>query len=753
MNAKDLLTALNDIDPKLLEGIHPWGVPAQKVRRPHWAVAVAAALICCIGLGIGGTLLLGNGISTSSDQGTAQETAVGQTQDEAEVPVPDLEFAQNETGVSQGTGILYTEDVTQRSLTLEEMHYLRKQPGLSWMQDYYLTGNALFSPEGEVSLLMVCGYDPSMVDESLETFPVSETPAFVLALGQGEIPSNVKDQLAFLEKANNQVNGVDVWAAQFQNQETYIDPVSGERRSEDLTYYCTGYTLGKLGVGLIASADNTTISQEDAEHLAELAAGYGIYYNMGLDEISVEPMGDDTPNVNYGDSYHLIVLEPQAKDDAQSQGEAPTSTDAARKIVFAKNETDSMRFTSWAVGGEEDVLRELTQEEISSLTQQPSLAWAADYRLYGEATISPAGDVVRLHLMGDDKESEREIFSLYLQPGDLPSCQAQDVVFFLEEANNHIDGTDIWAAIGSNVRYYDSESDPDDSIEYHGSAYWTTYLDQSHNLGVALGIFSDLYGLSEEEAEEMAEQRTLQLLENPVTLPTLSQSASSGNTAAKSQSSAETPVVDLAFIPHAPEDTTFSDVFSIFTQTYLEPQNLASGGAKHDYELSEEEIASIWGGTLPWQDVLTENDSVLAYGYFSENGDLIKVFIGGYRDNPETITREKLQFFGVELYDFPLSGQWGQSVNEALALSETTVNGQDVATDQATSEVDYEDGTSATFHSYSAIFQPTSGPTLMEVNAFSSEWTLTEEQARSLANKLVEKSLYNDVSLQDVAAD
>ena len=39
MNAKDLLTALNDIDPKLLEDVQPWGEPAQPLRRrPLWSV-------------------------------------------------------------------------------------------------------------------------------------------------------------------------------------------------------------------------------------------------------------------------------------------------------------------------------------------------------------------------------------------------------------------------------------------------------------------------------------------------------------------------------------------------------------------------------------------------------------------------------------------------------------------------------------------------------------------------------------------
>lgn len=49
MIAKDLLTALNDIDPKLLEDVEPWGAAPKTIRRhPVWAVAAALAL--CLGI-------------------------------------------------------------------------------------------------------------------------------------------------------------------------------------------------------------------------------------------------------------------------------------------------------------------------------------------------------------------------------------------------------------------------------------------------------------------------------------------------------------------------------------------------------------------------------------------------------------------------------------------------------------------------------------------------------------------------------
>ena len=65
MKAKDLLQAMNDIDPKLLEGTGPWGEPAKKLHRPPWAVAVAAGLVLCVALGAG-TLMMKSGVGVFS---------------------------------------------------------------------------------------------------------------------------------------------------------------------------------------------------------------------------------------------------------------------------------------------------------------------------------------------------------------------------------------------------------------------------------------------------------------------------------------------------------------------------------------------------------------------------------------------------------------------------------------------------------------------------------------------------------------
>lgn len=563
MNGKDLMQALNDIDERYIEEALPWSAAVKKERHPVWALAAGLAL--CLGLGAGAALLFGGPLLTSGDPGpevtTLENAATGEAraaeQEAPEVPIPHLEFAVSDSGIGASVGGVYAEGVIQRALTLDELSSLRDQPGLSWMGDYYLTGTALFDGNGGTLQVMVAGYDPSIVDESLETFPVEKTPAFLLALGQEDLPTQIEEQLAFLGEPNNTVEGVGVRAAQFPYQGGYIDPVSGETIQVDSTLYCTGYTLDGVSVGLMAFGGDT-LTEEEAQHLAEVAAGYGVYHGLSLEGISAGPKGSDAPNVNYGDSYHLTVLGPL----------------------------------------------DIPQEESSS-------------------------------------------------------SQSESVVS--SEIESQIDS--------SAVR----------------------------------------------------------------------------------QEPATSPTVDLSFTSRPEGDSTFSDVWNTFTELYLEPQDLAPHGAKSDYTLSEEEVASIWGGAVPWRDMLTENDEVLAYGYFSDEGELIKVFVGGYRDNPDTTNHEMFQLFAVSLYNMEPTGTWGQDVEEVLALAGTTVNNMDVATQQIFSPVEYEDGSTMDHTAYSAAFQPAAGPAFMVVDAFASQVSFSEEEAKGFVEQVTGGSLYNGVNLDAIA--
>lgn len=219
---------------------------------------------------------------------------------------------------------------------------------------------------------------------------------------------------------------------------------------------------------------------------------------------------------------------------------------------------------------------------------------------------------------------------------------------------------------------------------------------------------------------------------------------------AVSQEPAGHPEVDLAFTIRASSDKIFSNVWNTFTTLYLEPQNLEAHGVEPDYTLTEEELASLWEDAPPWESFLTENDTVEAYGYFSDEGELIKVFVGGYRDNPETTTQEKCQLFSVALYNKDFTGEWGQDVEAALALADTTVNGVAIATEQTDSTVNYQDGASMDFTDFGALFQPASGPTLVTVDGFANPLGFTEEEAQDFVSKTVGGTLYSGVSLDGV---
>ena len=58
MNAKDLLRAMSDIDPKYVREAQPWAAPVKKLTHPVWAAA--AALVLCLGLGAGALCIEGN---------------------------------------------------------------------------------------------------------------------------------------------------------------------------------------------------------------------------------------------------------------------------------------------------------------------------------------------------------------------------------------------------------------------------------------------------------------------------------------------------------------------------------------------------------------------------------------------------------------------------------------------------------------------------------------------------------------------
>ena len=528
MNGKDLMQALNDIDERYIEEALPWSAAVKKERHPVWALAAGLAL--CLGLGAGAALLFGGPLLTSGDPGpevtTLENAATGEAraaeQEAPEVPIPHLEFAVNDTGIGQGTGGVYAEGVTQRELTLDELSSLREQPGLSWMGGYYLTGGALFDENGATLQVMVAGYDPSIVDESLETFPVEKTPAFLLALGQEDLPTQIEEQLAFLGEPNNTVEGVGVRAAQFPYQDSYIDPVSGESTQVDSTLYCTGCTLDGASVGLMAIADGTALTEEEAQRLAEVAAGYGVHYGLSLEGISAEPKGKDTPNVNYGNSYHLTVLGPLGSraplDFAAYTVETQEEYGSYEEFLQAMEE--DFNLGRWPEGfAEGSTNRELTQEEMQSIWGG-QLPWQENLPLAGWAVFDPSGDLEGVYLYGAD-EGSQEIgsrFLVVLRPGplDWEALRRRELSYdIIQKPNNQVNGQDVYAVTTALDQFYEDDAgergDLGDHITYQASFQTDSLAVTVY--GYAQGAAGDTPTPEEQTAEALARDEAQALVE------------------------------------------------------------------------------------------------------------------------------------------------------------------------------------------------------------------------------------------------
>lgn len=534
MNGKDLMQALNDIDERYIEEALPWSAAVKKERHPVWALAAGLAL--CLGLGAGAALLFGGPLLTSGDPGpevtTLENAATGEAraaeQEAPEVPIPHLEFAVNDTGIGQGTGGVYAEGVTQRELTLDELSSLREQPGLSWMGGYYLTGGALFHETGDLMQVWVIGYSPSAVDESLETFPVTESPAFTLVLGkEGEsgLPNAIEDQLFFLEEPNNTVEGVGVRAAQFPYQDSYIDPVSGESTQVDSTLYCTGYTLDGASVGLMAIADGTALTEEEAQRLAEVAAGYGVHYGLSLEGLSAEPKGKDTPNVNYGDSYHLTVLGPLGSraplDFAAYTVETQEEYGSYEEFLQAMEE--DFNLGRWPEGfAEGSTNRELTQEEMQSIWGG-QLPWQENLPLAGWAVFDPSGDLEGVYLYGAD-EGSQEIgsrFLVVLRPGplDWEALRLRELSYdIIQEPNNQVNDQDVYAVTTALDQFYEDDAgervDLGDHITYQASFQTDSLAVTVY--GYAQGAAGDAPTPEEQQAEALARDEAQALVETVV---------------------------------------------------------------------------------------------------------------------------------------------------------------------------------------------------------------------------------------------
>ena len=695
MNARDLLTALNDIDPKLLEDTLPWGAPVQKSRRPVWAVA--AAIVLCVGL-VGGVVLSQNYVPQLANDAT------GLTQG-----LTELQYAQGNTEkLDQANLRTDLTGLPTYTMTPEELSSLWADGYLAGADQFAsIVGTVTTNEDGSLNRVEVRGY-------------LSEAETFVITLAPGEIPPGEESyRLSFLEEPNNTVDGIGIYAAWYdEDRELCGNPV-------DSTIYDVGFLLEgdqPVGVTLQMYVDSWGFSSE--EQAKDFAAGFisqclfGGVNLEGLDTASPEPQGT-------GLKFDA---------DMDSAYEDLSGLLAAYATRHINNQPDTE-------------IVDITPEQLASIWGTP-LPWEA----YGEVQVeaysilSQEGEPLFTEVTGRLATGEQEsvyLFDIQLFPRQ-PSQEWDDLAAaYAQQANNHVNGLDVIAGSFTSTEYNAPQTGP--AITYY-QALFCTQGDSPMAANLTVFVHPSSSGESPISGEQA--QQLVGTLIKPAWDGTLDTSVLGGQ--AVSQEPAGHPEVDLAFTIRASSDKTFSNVWNTFTTLYLEPQNLEAHGVEPDYTLTEEELASLWEDAPPWESFLTENDTVEAYGYFSDEGELIKVFVGGYRDNPETTTQEKCQLFSVALYNKDFTGEWGQDVEAALALADTTVNGVAIATEQTDSTVNYQDGASMDSTDFGALFQPASGPTLVTVDGFANPLGFTEEEAQDLVSKTVGGTLYSGVSLDGV---
>lgn len=268
MNARDLLTALNDIDPKLLEDTLPWGAPVQKSRRPVWAVA--AAIVLCVGL-VGGVVLSQNYVPQLANDAT------GPTQG-----LTELQYAQGNTEeLDQANLRTDLTGLPTYTMTPEELSSLWADGHLAGADQFAsIVGTVTTNEDGSLNRVEVRGY-------------LSEAETFVITLAPGEIPPGEESyRLSFLEEPNNTVDGIGIYAAWYdEDRELCGNPV-------DSTIYDVGFLLEgdqPVGVTLQMYVDSWGFSSE--EQAKDFAAGFisqclfGGVNLEGLDTASPEPQG------------------------------------------------------------------------------------------------------------------------------------------------------------------------------------------------------------------------------------------------------------------------------------------------------------------------------------------------------------------------------------------------------------------------------------------------------------------------------
>ena len=297
MNAKDLLTALNDIDPKLLEDVQPWGEPAQPLRRrPLWAVA--AGLVLTLGLGTGG-LFLAQHLSAlpaeyqqSQEEGVQQDSAAAQA-----VVMPELEFEsfssytdfEESSGLSQAFYAYYTDYVG--SFFSGESHE-GEMPDLTEEQLETIWGAPL--PWDGLEDIQLEAYSAQVHDTCLYaeitgrlTTEVGSLPLFsVILIPQQDAQEweQLAEECASL--GNNQAQGIDIAAFEVTGTDYYYPQISPEQTSYLASFVLEGDSPVIAHLITRSYTESDAFSKEDAQELLNALVEQSIRGGISLEGLA-----------------------------------------------------------------------------------------------------------------------------------------------------------------------------------------------------------------------------------------------------------------------------------------------------------------------------------------------------------------------------------------------------------------------------------------------------------------------------------
>lgn len=408
MTAKDLLTALNDIDPKLLEDVEPWGAAPKTIRRhPVWAVAAALAL--CLGIGTAVVLLTGQ-LSLVSPEGSmmvAEDSA--QT-----VEVPDIQYEEvsSEDWIMQDFETWdYPEITLHRPLTQEETALMAAQKLLPEDMDFaYLGGKAGVDDQGQTHYVTFEGWR-----EIGEQYRASGC-AFRITVASDGIPSSPAGEiLHMLDGPNNEIDGVEIYAANMTlSTSTAISGKIGD--SYTTTDYCLGFLLEgdqPLGVTIqsIYCHDDLPGSFDTAED-AQYFAAY-VLQQILEKGISTEGISGREPEGTYNSPYIFDYAQ-----DARTV-EATPPEDASSRELATSEIANLLGYEEWWATS----LFSTTDFSGSVVYDSSGALWQASFTGYQHGT-----DIPVIHMAA--------------APGGLPPCcQTGDVPW-----NNQLGNTPIYSA-------------------------------------------------------------------------------------------------------------------------------------------------------------------------------------------------------------------------------------------------------------------------------------------------------------------